>query len=48
MLPYVCIDSHLEFPVKMLSQAQHADYAQHLSVCAVSCTVTIQKENWLE
>jgi hypothetical protein len=25
--------------VKMLSLAQHADYAQHLSVYAVSCTV---------
>jgi hypothetical protein len=24
---------------KMLSLAQHADYAQHLSVYAVSCTV---------
>jgi hypothetical protein len=33
---------------KMLSLTQHADYAQHLSVYAVSCTVTIQKENWLE
>jgi hypothetical protein len=25
---------------KMLSLAQHPDYAQHLSVYAVSCTVT--------
>ena len=26
---------------KMLSLAQHADYAQHLSVYAVSCTVSL-------
>jgi hypothetical protein len=26
---------------KMLSLAQHADYAQHLSVYAVSCTVVL-------
>ena len=26
---------------KMLSQAQHPDYAQHLSVYAVSCTVQV-------
>jgi hypothetical protein len=26
---------------KMLSLAQHADYAQHLSVYAVSCTVPV-------
>ena len=29
--------------VKMLSLAQHADYAQHLSVYAVSCTVHIKE-----
>jgi predicted metal-binding protein len=28
---------------KMLSLAQHADYAQHLSVYAVSCTVVCKK-----
>jgi hypothetical protein len=28
---------------KMLSLAQHADYAQHLSVYAVSCTVALSK-----
>ena len=27
---------------KMLSLAQHPDYAQHLSVYAVSCTVPVQ------
>jgi hypothetical protein len=29
---------------KMLSLAQHADYAQHLSVYAVSCTVLKKQE----
>jgi hypothetical protein len=29
---------------KMLSLAQHPDYAQHLSVYAVSCTVPIEIE----
>jgi hypothetical protein len=29
---------------KMLSLAQHPDYAQHLSVYAVSCTVPVQSE----
>jgi hypothetical protein len=32
---------------KMLSLAQHADYAQHLSVYAVSCTVVSQPEDYL-
>jgi predicted type IV restriction endonuclease len=30
---------------KMLSLAQHADYAQHLSVYAVSCTVHVMMMN---
>jgi hypothetical protein len=34
--------------VKMLSLAQHADYAQHLSVYAVSCTLHNRKWEYLD